>query len=289
MKSQCIACVLNIRFKDLEMIDASDEEKRDYAIKLLENYTLLLRRGINPPPKLLCRLFRIVKRISKVEDPYFDEKKRENMVALRWYNNLKKKLEYMDRDEKLTAAIKIAAVGNAIDPSVYAYDFKFEDISKEFLNIDLAIDDSAILRDVSNKKIVYLLDNCGEALLDRILAEVLRERGAKVIGVVKGGTFQNDITIYEVKEVNLEESFDEIIDTGTDAASIFWDEISERARKEILSADIVIAKGLANFEYMTEIADKIPAKKLHIFKVKCRVVSEYVNAPINSYVAKLIS
>lgn len=290
IKWECIRCILNIRFKDLEILDADNAEKLIWATKLVEKYALLLKEyAQKSPPELLTELFRYMKMLSKIEDPYMHEKERENKMALSLYDYLKQRLNTMGRDERLSFAVKAVAVGNSIDPNVYMYSFEPDNLYREIFTSRLAIDDSFILKNVTNKKMVYVLDNCGEAVFDKILAEELREKGAQVIGVVKGGSFQNDITISEAEQIKLMDSFDYVISTGTDAGSIFWDEISEELKKEILHADIIIAKGLANFEYLDVIKERIPAKKLCIFKVKCKVISELIGAPINSYVAKAIA
>ncbi|MHA1834944.1 MAG: ARMT1-like domain-containing protein [Candidatus Baldrarchaeia archaeon] len=220
IKAECIPCILNARFKELEMINADDKEKYDYATRVLENCVFLLKSGMSTL-RLSTELFRFIKNISKTEDPYLCEKEKENRIALIWYDDLKAKLKSMDEDEKLNMTIRIVAVGNAIDPTIYTYSFKLENISKEFFTTNFTINDGLILNDVKNKKIVYLLDNCGEAVLDRLLAEVLRERGAQIVGIVKRGAFLNDVTLHEVEQIRLKDSFDKIIDTGTDAASIF--------------------------------------------------------------------
>jgi uncharacterized protein with ATP-grasp and redox domains len=285
--AECIPCVLNIRCKDLEIIEMNDKEKYEYMIKILEKlYSLLLENKKRSPCELLTELFRLTKKITKLEDPYLYKKKEEIRIALRMYDDLRLKLNSVNKDERLNMAIKIAAVGNTIDSPLHNY--ALENLYNDISYANFIINDASILNTVKDKKIVYLLDNCGEAIFDRILVEELRKIGAYVVGIVKGKSFQNDITLKEIEEAGIKDAFDKIIDTSSDAASIFWNEISERVKEEILDADIMIAKGLAHFEYLIDNRLKIPCKKLCIFKVKCERISEFLKIPLYSYVAKLI-
>ena len=79
----------------------------------------------------------------------------------------------------------------------------------------------------------------------------------------------------------LSQRFDEVADTGTDGAGIEWQGVSPDFLGLLSRADLVLAKGMANFETMYGRDLKPPV--LFLFKLKCRPLREYLNGPPDSY------
>jgi hypothetical protein len=131
--------------------------------------------------------------------------------------------------------------------------------------------------------VLYLTDNAGEIYFDWPLYEYIRDRSRKTILVVKGGPSLNDLTRTELKSAGLEKMFDTVMDTGTDGAGIDWENVSRDFLDLIASADLVISKGMANFETLYPRAMVSPT--FFLFKVKCEPIQNYVQAPPNSFMA----
>jgi len=110
-------------------------------------------------------------------------------------------------------------------------------------------------------------------VFDRVLADALKPLNKEIIAVVKGGAFQNDITIREARDAGLYESFNEVISTGTDAASIFLDEVSVEVLKLIERSDIIVSKGMANYEYLTDIEHILRKTVLYLLIAKCEPIA----------------
>lgn len=100
------------------------------------------------------------------------------------------------------------------------------------------------------RECLYLLDNAGEIVFDRILIEVLRDMGIKAIAVVKGTPVLNDCTIEDAFETSLHESA-EVIDNGSDAIGTIFELSSESFKKVFQDTPLVISKGQGNFETLT--------------------------------------
>ena len=129
-----------------------------------------------------------------------------------------------------------------------------------------------------------MFDNAGEAVLDIPLIKILRSMGNKVIGIAKEDPgFQNDLTISDALEAGLDKYVDELLSTGYPGSSIHWDKISNEAKTKIKEADIVVAKGMAHWEYIIEIDLGKPV--YHLLVPKCSVIAETLGTRRGTLVA----
>ena len=131
------------------------------------------------------------------------------------------------------------------------------------------------------KLVLYLTDNAGEVYFDLPLYEHIRKRTDRTVLVVKGGPALNDLTRAELEEAKLEDQFDEVADTGTDGAGVDWGYVSEAFLDLVGAADLVLAKGMANFESL--ISHSLLAPVFFLFKAKCGPIQDYLEAPAGSY------
>ncbi|RLE71360.1 MAG: hypothetical protein DRJ37_05145 [Thermoprotei archaeon] len=288
IKARCISCLVEVREQELERIFKNPDDRLGYMVKILNRYSGILKGEPRTPAEISTILFRYLKKLTGVEDPYEEDKKLANVVALRVYNDLRKRLQFMDSDSRLKLVVKASLAGNALDLGVKDYTFDFESIYDEIKSLRIEVDDSWIFDEVKGLNVVFLLDNSGEAVLDRLLAEELENRGATTIALVKEGAFQNDVTIEEAEEIGLFESFGRVVSTGTDGASVFLDEISEECKLALFNADLIVAKGMAHFEYLDEVKDVINKRIVFMLKAKCTPIADALKVPLNSYVVKVI-
>ena len=133
------------------------------------------------------------------------------------------------------------------------------------------------------QRILYLTDNAGEIYFDIPLYDYLKQFCRRLYLVVKGGPSINDLTRAELRSAKLEDRFDTVADTGTDGAGIDWDNVSMEFSDLFASADLIISKGMANFE--TLYPKSVPAATFYLFKVKCEPIQNYIQAPLNSFMA----
>ena len=99
------------------------------------------------------------------------------------------------------------------------------------------------------RTLVYLTDNCGEIVLDKLFIKLLKERyeNLQITVIVRGKDVINDATMEDAEEVGLTDLVT-CIGNGSDAPGTVLEEISEEARRHILQADVIISKGQGNFE-----------------------------------------
>jgi uncharacterized protein with ATP-grasp and redox domains len=278
---QCIDCLLSLA-KSAALMAAPENvylaEKAEKATRII-----LAEAEINPTssPRVANRILREIRRISGVNDPFVEFKAREMDQARQIISQLKSPI-----GDDLRSRVSLALLGNNLD--------FFNDPEQVLADIPLLIlKDFSFFRDDTDRleasldrkpeRVVYLTDNAGEIYFDWPLYEYLRDRSHSTILVVKGGPSLNDLTRDELQAAGLEEKFDAVMDTGTDGAGIDWDNVSTGFLDLIASADLIISKGMANFE--TLYSRNMASPVFFLFKVKCAPIQNYIQAPVNSFMA----
>jgi len=288
----CIPCQVTVRFRDVMQVVEDEERRLELAGLVVRKVSELLEAGINDPPHLATELHRFVKRLLRVDDIYRKAKARECSAALSIYPGLQGFVESLGVDkQRVEAAIRIAVAGNALDLGVSGYSPPPpERIAEEALRkaVHGGLGEAAELL-LKARRVAVIMDNCGEAVLDRVLGDVLRSLGKEVVAVVKGGAFQNDITIAEARRAGLYDSFDHVVSTGSDAASVFLDEVSNEVLSILRSADVIVAKGMANFEYLTEVEKRLAKPLIYLLVAKCRPIAKELGVPQGSYTVRVYS
>jgi len=226
---------------------------------------------------IATKLHKIIRDVTGNPDPYRTMKENELVVAGELFSKVKG--HYKDT---INDYIKLAAVANAID-FFRSLDDVTEDIKKP---VEFAIDDSqrfeAELKKAS--KVLYLADNVGEIYFDLPLVKKMRQL-VDVKYVVKPSPVQNDATAEDVKEAGLEGEFGTVMTTGMASPGVILDLASNQFRQEFKAADLVFAKGMGNYESLSELPEE--GKVFYCLMAKCRPVANSLGISLNSYVAML--
>lgn len=207
------------------------------------------------------------------KDPFKEIKSEYNQIALKLYPELKKRVEYSS--DPLWTASRLAIAGNVIDFGIFTSVDIVGTVEKALHN-PLTIDEYKAFKDAieRNLEILYLLDNTGEIVFDRLLIEVLKGMGRKVKAVVKGQPVLNDSTIEDAREVGLTDIC-EVIDNGSDCIGTILKFTSLGFQEAFKKARLIISKGQGNFEtvYSPESFSK-GQQIFFLFQSKCDVVSK---------------
>ena len=186
----------------------------------------------------------------------------------------------------LRSAVSFAALGNSLDFFKVPLE-ALANIPEEIKEgISFHQDDLDRLDAFLSKKpgtILYLTDNAGEIYFDLPLYEYMKKRSERIVLVVKGGPALNDLTAMEIKKAGLEAAFDEVADTGADGAGVDWKQSSEKFIGLLNEADLLLTKGMANFE--TTCFRALPLPVFSIFRVKCKAMENFLHAPEGSFMA----
>jgi uncharacterized protein with ATP-grasp and redox domains len=224
------------------------------------------------PPVMAKRIKRIVERRTGQKDLYLKEKDISTKLALELLPDLRRRIAEAPADKKFEIAARLSIAGNIIDYGTDRH-FKPETIKakiEEALSepLDTAAVETLRLSLDSAKNILFLADNCGEAVLDRLLIEPYRH---KTTLAVRGGPILNDVTRREIEMSGLE-GFAKIIDTGDSTPGIDLSESSEEFLDAFRRADLIIAKGQGNFETLSETDRPV----IFLFRAKCKVVEAFL-------------
>ena len=219
------------------------------------------------PPAMGQQIHRLIRRLTGQDDPYRDVKDRFNRFAMGLYPEMKARVEAAA--DPLAAAVRVAIAGNVIDFGVRS------DLTEAAVRetIDRAMGEPICgsvddLRGAAAeaRDILFLADNAGEIVFDRVLIETLPTE--KVTVVVKGRPVINDATIDDARAAGLIGRV-AVIDNGSDAPGTLLDTCSDALRKRFDDADLVIAKGQGNYETLSDAGREI----LFLLMAKCPVIA----------------
>ncbi len=286
---ECIPCILGVRVSEVKSIVGNEDEALYVAREMLSYYLEVLRRETNVTV-IATLMFRWLKNKLNIRDPYKELKKQANLMGIKVYRKLKNYFNKLSRGKRLEMAVRLSLLGNSLDLGVVGYTPpSLSELVDMLWSIRVTgLNNIHVLEDVDGKLVLFLLDNSGEAVLDRFLAEELVSRGARVVGVVKSGSFQNDVTIEDVDYTGLRDSFSSIVETGTDASSIFFGEITDDLKGLLSQADLIIAKGMANYEYLSDFETHGNGKQVvYMLKAKCEPVARSLGVKKGDYVLRL--
>ena len=287
---ECIPCILGVRIK--EMINAGKRDSR-LALQLMEYFAEILRKGVDEGTIASSMLYNwLIEKVPEVVKYY--KKLKLDMInramdSLPVYEGL---LDGLEGYDEFRMAVKIAALGNLFDTGVMGHESPASLSVEDILQARISLDHTKKLYGLVKKgglKIVYLLDNASEAVLDTILIDLLRRYGNHVVAVAKEEPgFQNDLTVDDAIYAGIDRVADELISTGTNSSSIFLDKISQELIEKLEESDLVIAKGMAHFEYMSLVQDKLPAGTIfYILVPKCQPVARAAGGEKGTIVVKM--
>jgi uncharacterized protein with ATP-grasp and redox domains len=219
------------------------EEKQEPAMRALLAYFSRLDFQ-QSPPEVGREMHRIIREVLQNPDPYLQIKQAFNQMMLQYYPKLKKSVA--DAPDPFAMALRLAIAGNVIDfgPN-RPFDLRATlDRAKSMV---LAVDKSESLRASlpKAKTLLYLGDNAGEIVTDRILLETIRH--PNVYFAVRGAPVINDATVEDARAVGIDR-IARVIANCDDAPGTILEATSPEFRDAFDQADLVIAKGQGNFE-----------------------------------------
>ena len=278
---QCIDCLMSLAKDVAAFANPGDIGLSAQAERISRDALAAAVDMQSSSPQIANRILREIRQITGIADPYQDFKAQEMEHAREIFSRLQARVE-----QDLKSCARLAALGNSLDffnnPAQ-----ALADIPQRFSNDTLFYrDDLARLEDflkTQPQRILYLTDNAGEVYFDIPLYEYLKLHCRQIYLVVKGGPALNDLTRAELQSSQMIDRFDAVADTGTDGAGIDWDNVSDEFLELVASADLIVSKGMANFE--TLYPKSIATPSFYLFKVKCEPIQNFIQAPVGSFMA----
>lgn len=230
------------------------------------------------PPKLGREMHRIIRQVLQNPDPYYDIKQQFNRLMLDYYPDLKKLVN--EADNPFQMALRLAIAGNIIDYGPNHL-FDINQTLERAKSIVLAIDDSESLRQSISqaKMLLYLGDNAGEIVMDRIFLETIQH--PNVYFAVRGAPIINDALMEDAELVGIDK-LARVITNGDDAPGTILETTSAEFRDIFDRADLVISKGQGNYEGLNSVDRNI----FFILMTKCDHVANHLGVKKGDFVVK---
>ncbi len=275
IQEKCIPCIVNQTIKVADMVDL--QEKND-LLKSVFGYLSKVDYTSSSTPELIGEIFALLKRETGNPDPYKETRARYNKMFLDQLPMLEQ--EITKADDPFLESIKYAIIGNIIDFNPI-HDLSLADVKACFDKLkteSLELDDSALLLQElqSAAVLLYLGDNCGEICLDKILVKKMKEinPSCQIFFAARGTSVVNDSIEEDAYAVGIDDYAD-IISNGDGSLGTVLHRTSETFQDIYRKADIIIAKGQANYECLSEESQNI----FFLLMTKCRVIANDIGIP----------
>lgn len=272
----CIPCFLRQSLEASRNVSADPQLHERLLREILQ---LIPELELNRPPPLVGQLIhRKLRTLTGVEDPYQAAKQHFNHLISDMLPELRATIS--KADNSLLAATRTAIVANAIDLGMYSslsddavraalLGASEQPLWGDWLGFHAAVEGAT--------DILYLADNCGEVVADRLLMEQLGTH--RITLVTRAMPILNDVTLADAFALGLNEIV-EVVDNGSDAPGTILEDCSLDFQRRFARANLIIAKGQGNFETLSAVDQNI----FFLFKAKCPVVAAHVGLPLGVHV-----
>ncbi|HPD08583.1 MAG: DUF89 family protein [Methanomassiliicoccales archaeon] len=282
--AECAPCLLRRVLFQTRLVDPALEDAVMMAC------VRMVAEGWEPgtgSAALATKVHRLSYELLGTKDPYAKLKAEANQVALSLLPRAEELVH--TSDDRLRTACLVAIAGNVLDFGIGGIEGP-QELVHSFDGLvaqGAEPDDTGRMRALLEgaKEVVYLFDNCGEIILDLPLLRELKGMGLKVTGVVKGEPIITDATWEDLAISGADRELDACLTTGTFAIGLDLERAPAGLRDALARADLVIAKGMANFEALAG-TDVRPIA--HLLRSKCEPVAKAIGAKRDRNVIKVI-
>ncbi|OPY80478.1 MAG: hypothetical protein A4E65_01469 [Syntrophorhabdus sp. PtaU1.Bin153] len=279
----CIPCILKMSAEIIRGVAKDEEQVHEFMGEILKMKDLRRDKSKVTPSEIVRDIWVMMQEFCSVEDPLKARRAEQNLKALNIYPFVKELLH--ESPDPILQALKFAIAGNSIDAMLDAK----SGIDRKIISFLSGINQKAVeefkKRLEKAGKIVYFSDNCGEIVFDRLLIETIRaEYDCEITVITRTVPVLNDATLEDALSVGL-----------GDAAFVMENGIREplpgtilrKVSPEVLTAvnqaDLIISKGGANYETLTEESD-ITGKTTYLFQAKCYPYCRAHNVPLGALI-----
>jgi uncharacterized protein with ATP-grasp and redox domains len=281
--NECVGCIINQSLKVADAIHA-DNKLKEELFTTVETMSRDFSYS-NTPPEIAADVYEKMAEIANKSDLYDDMKAVATQKALSFIPLLEEKLQ--NSGDKLLTATKIAVAGNVIDLAAQVVFDLEEELEKifhtEFSHNDFTAFETHALNAVN---IVVLGDNVGEHIFDRLFIQTLQKvnPNAVITYMVRGKPIINDVTMKEAKEAGFDKLCN-LVDSGVNTPGFAYNRATKEAQKLFDEADLVISKGMGNYESLSPThRDKV----CFLLKVKCNVVANSLGREVGDIICKVV-
>lgn len=275
LHSECLSCMTKIHLNKCPK-DMPEEKKVEYMQRVLK--VLAEAPDRYGAPVIVRTINQIQDEMFGMKQDYAEIKKHYNQVMMNHEEQVKYKIE--QSEDPVKTGIQYAMIGNYIDFGT-RINVNEEQLTELLNDSDRFVIDEKQYGELTDDlkrahKMVYLTDNCGEIVMDKLLIHEIQKKypDLKVTVLVRGAEVINDATLEDAIQVGLTE-IAEVLPNGTDIAGTWLEEINEEAKAALEEADVIISKGQGNFETLRKCRKNI----YYIFLCKCDLFANTFQVP----------
>jgi len=276
---ECIPCFARQTVDSAKILELDEESARTLLLRTLG---LLSRLDWDlPAPVIGGEIHRAIRELTGDPDPYLRRKISDTETALQLLPQVEQAVA--DSEYPFLTAVLFSIAGNAIDLAAKtAADASAGAAFRSALS--KPVDEAAVRRLEravgEATSVLFLADNAGEIVFDRPLLDQIG-RGRVTVGV-RGAPVINDATFDDARRSGITERF-RVISNGSDTPGTWLTDCSREFVDQFERADLVIAKGQANYESLSD----HPGRVAFLFLTKCPAVSEHLGVPMGSCVIRV--
>ena len=263
-RERCYTCLQDLARQTVSLSGANGV--------LIERCSSLIDRLYAPeksPTEISNQLLKFIREQTGVADPFAAKKAmelRQAKVAAEEYRSL--------FPPDLEGLLKYSCLGNSHDYFEGSYavsGFRFlgnvESVRERIMS--------------AGREALLFGDNIGDFFFDLPLIRFLESSGKSVFYAVKEAPAQNDLSMSDVDIYGLSNLFANIISTGADEVGMRKERMAGTIKDLWESDALVIAKGMGNYEAISEFHDERPV--IYNLKVKCKTVAEALGRNVGEH------
>lgn len=266
---ECASCFLRQTREALDLATDDESLKMDITEKVVKLVSETYRRGA-VSNFIGTEVHRTIKNETGNNDPYIKEREISNDIALDFLPQVEK---ILGQKNKLENYVKVAIAGNVIDFGALGLEMDMEALIIKTMKKYPTIDNTKELENELklSKTVLYLADNIGEIVFDKILIEKIKEYDVDVTVALKEKPILNDACIEDALKIGLDKVA-KLTSTGTDSIGIIEADVSQEFMDLFNKSDMIIAKGLGNYEGLGEM--NLKDKPVYcLLNAKCKPVA----------------
>jgi len=288
IQTECVPCLIRRIIFETEQSTTDIKKKTDTIKKTCK----LLAELYDPnvcSATIATKVHKIAYETLDDKDPYKELKIASNRIVETIIPRCEELISCSDDPLRITMICSI--IGNMLDFGISGGSENPEHLSEIFEELfakDLGHDDSDEVKEIltKSKNVVLFTDNCGEIVFDKLLCRELKKFNPDIFLtlVVKGEYILSDATMDDVVELGFDEVVDEIITTGCFAIGFNYEKMPDELEKALKKSDLIICKGMANYEAMSETNYRPVA---YLLRTKCTAIANSMELPLNINAVKL--
>jgi uncharacterized protein with ATP-grasp and redox domains len=273
---ECAACFLRQTREALDLATNNEEIKMDVTEKVVRIVSDNFRRGA-VSNVIGTEVHRTIKEETGNNDPYSIEREISNDIAVNFLPQVEK---ILGNDNNLKNYVKVAIAGNVLDFGALGLERDMDSLIINTMEKNPSLDHTKDLEDElkRSKTVLYLADNIGEIVFDKILIERIKEYHVDVTVALKEKPILNDACVDDALKIGLDD-LAKLISTVTDSIGIIEADVSSNFMEIFHESDMIIAKGLGNYEGLGEM-DLKEKPVFCLLNAKCRPVARDIGVEL---------